>query len=93
MHRARDAVSRQPPARVPQHLRSTALRGSKEKFGAGKNYVYPHDAPGHFAAQDYLPEGFKNEAYYEPSDQGYEVHIARRMASWWGEEESGTTDS
>ncbi len=88
MHRARDAVSNQPPARVPQHLRSTALRGSKEKFGAGKNYVYPHDAPGHFASQDYLPEGFKNEAYYEPSDQGYEVHIARRLASWWSEEET-----
>ena len=93
MHRARDAVSSQPPARVPQHLRSTALRGSKEKFGAGKNYIYPHDSPGHFASQDYLPEGFKNEAYYEPSDQGYEVHIARRMASWWGEAEEQNSDS
>jgi len=86
MHRARDAVNNQPPARVPQHLRSTALRGSKEKFGAGKNYVYPHDSPGHFAAQEYLPEGFKKEAYYEPGDQGYEVHIARRLAHWWREE-------
>ena len=93
MHRARAAVSSQPPARVPQHLRSTALRGSKEKFGAGKNYIYPHDSPGHFASQDYLPEGFKNEAYYEPSDQGYEVHIARRMASWWGEAEEQNSDS
>jgi len=87
MHRARDAVNNQPPARVPQHLRSTALRGSKEKFGAGKNYLYPHDSPGHFAPQEYLPEGFKNEAYYEPSDQGYEVHIARRLADWWRKNE------
>lgn len=89
LHRARDAVSNQPPARVPQHLRSTALRGSKEKFGAGENYIYPHDEPGHFAPQEYLPPDFQKQAYYEPSDQGYEVHIARRLQQWWDSQADG----
>jgi putative ATPase len=93
LHRAQDAVKNQPPARVPQHLRSTALRGAKKEFGAGENYIYTHDAPGHFARQEYLPAGFQKQAYYEPSDQGYEVHIARRLQQWWetseADEESG----
>ena len=87
LHRAREAVNTQPPARVPQHLRSTALKGSREKFGAGKNYIYPHDEPGHFARQDYLPPGFQKQAYYEPSSEGYEAHIARRLEQWWGSAE------
>jgi len=92
LHRAQAAVNTQPPARVPQHLRSTALKGSREKFGAGKNYIYPHDAPGHFAPQEYLPPGFQKEAYYEPSGQGYEAHIARRLEQWWGSAEEPALD-
>lgn len=83
--RARDAVKSQPPARVPKHLRSTALRGAREKLGAGEGYEYPHDAPGHFTPQEYLPANFQKQAYYEPSDQGYEIHIARRLQQWWQE--------
>lgn len=85
MQRARDAVKSQPPARVPKHLRSTALRGAREMLGAGEGYRYPHDAPGHFTPQKYLPANFQKQAYYEPSDQGYEVHIARRLQQWWRE--------
>jgi putative ATPase len=83
LHRAQDAVKNQPAAAVPVHLRSTALHGAREKMGAGEGYQYPHDFAGHFVAQGYLPEGFQREIYYEPSDQGYEQHIARRLAAWW----------
>jgi putative ATPase len=89
LHRAQDAVSTQPPAAVPQHLKSTALRGSKKLFGAGKNYVYPHDEAGGFAPQDYLPPGFKQEPYYVPTGRGHEKRIAERLAYWWGEELQG----
>lgn len=92
LHRAQDAVKNQPPARVPQHLRSTALRGAKKEFGAGENYIYTHDSPGHFARQEYLPSGFQKQAYYEPSDQGYEVHIARRLQQWWSDDADEKSD-
>jgi putative ATPase len=85
LHRAQDAVRDQPPASVPLHLRSTALRGSSKLFGHGKEYIYPHDHPGGFALQDYLPPGFKESPFYEPTDRGHEGKIAQRLKQWWGE--------
>jgi putative ATPase len=84
LHRAQEAVSTQPPAPVPRHLKSTALRGSKKLFGSGLNYIYPHDEEGGFAPQEYLPPGFKRERYYVPTDRGHEKRIAERLAAWWG---------
>jgi putative ATPase len=83
LHRAQDAVRNQPPAVVPMHLRAASLRGARERLGEGIGYVYPHDHLGHFIRQDYLPPGFKSEPFYEPTELGYEVHIARRLAQWW----------
>lgn len=82
LHRAKAAVSDAEPARVPQHLRSTALPGAK-KTGAGQGYQYPHDFPGHFVTQDYLPPGYKKQPFYEPTEQGHEAKIGRRLRQWW----------
>ena len=59
---------------VPVHLRDTSYSGAKT-LGAGKGYKYPHDFPGHFVQQDYLPPSLKNKRYYQPSDQGSEAAI------------------
>ena len=37
-----------------------------------KNYKYPHDYPGAFVIQQYLPDKIKNKKYYTPKDIGYE---------------------
>ena len=66
---------------VPKHLRDANYPGAKS-FGHGKGYVYPHDQPGHFVPQEYLPEGTKSRTYYEPSDQGFEKRIRERMQEW-----------
>lgn len=87
--KAKALLASKPPLPVPVPLRSTALKGSKELLGEGVGYVYPHDEPGHFVKQDYLPPGFKDEPLYEPSDQGYEVNIGRRLQAWWGDVEQG----
>jgi len=95
LHRAQDAVRNQPPASVPMHLRAASLRGARERLGEGVGYIYPHDYPGHFAPQDYLPPGFKTEPFYEPTELGYEAHIARRLREWWGpqgEEKGGAPE-
>lgn len=38
-------------------------------------YIYPHDYPGAFVVQQYLPDKIKNKKYYVPKDIGYEKSI------------------
>ena len=62
------------PGRVPSHLQSASYPGEK-KLGIGVGYVYPHDHPGHWVAQRYLPEGLRG-GYYRPGGQGAEAALA-----------------
>jgi len=63
---------------VPIHLRDASYPGAR-RFGHGAGYKYPHDYPGHYVPQQYLPDNVKGERFYEPSDQGFEVVIRRRL--------------
>jgi putative ATPase len=63
---------------VPLHLRN-AKTELMDNFGFGKGYKYPHDYSGHYIKQDYAPENIKGTKYYEPSDQGYEQKIKKRI--------------
>lgn len=38
-------------------------------------YLYPHNYPGGWVKQQYLPDEIKNEIYYIPSKYGYEKNI------------------
>ena len=62
---------------VPQHLRDTHYAGH-QRLDNGKGYLYPHDFPGHWVAQQYLPDEYKDRVYYQPSDQGHEAKIKKR---------------
>jgi putative ATPase len=73
-------------APVPPHLRdkSGVLRGvAREKYqetmGDPPTYLYPHDYPQGWVAQNYLPEGLPPPQWYQPSEQGFE---AKRAAEW-----------
>ncbi len=68
---------------VPLHLRN-AVTGMMRDMGYGKDYKYTHDYEGHFTPTDNLPDNLKDRKYYEPTDQGYEAEIAKRMSRWWG---------
>ena len=39
------------------------------------DYKYPHDYPGAYVIQQYLPDKIKNKKYYTPKDIGYEKNI------------------
>jgi putative ATPase len=73
---ARDELQRARPGKVPSHLQTATFRGER-KLGIGVGYVYPHDHPGHWVPQNYLPEGLEG-GYYQPSDQGREPALAER---------------
>lgn len=60
---------------VPVHLRDTHYKGAA-KIGSGKGYLYPHDFPGHYVTQQYLPDELIGRQYYEPGEQGSEARVA-----------------
>ncbi len=49
---------------IPAHLKDAHYAGA-EKMGRGLTYQYPHNYPGHYVAQQYLPTELKDRRYYE----------------------------
>ncbi len=63
---------------VPLHLRNASTKLQKE-WGYGKGYLYPHDAPGGYIKQEYLPKGTVNKEFYFPKQNGEEKIL---YANW-----------
>ena len=74
----RDEIKNTGPLPVPLHIRN-APTGLMKKLGYSRGYLYPHNYPGAWVAQEYLPEEIKNRVYYSPTDRGMEKEIGRRM--------------
>ena len=72
---------------VPDHLKD-AHRNAKA-FGHGEGYKYPHSYPGHYVKQQYLPDELQGRRYYEPSEQGYEREIKKRIEEWRRKDSGG----
>lgn len=62
---------------VPVHLRDAHYSGH-ERLGSGVQYKYPHDYPGHWVQQEYMPPEVRGRRYYVPSDQGQEFKLRER---------------
>jgi len=67
---------------VPLHLRNAPSRLMKE-LGYGSHYQYPHDFPGAFAQQDYLPERIANTCFYDPGNNARENEMRQFLAARW----------
>ena len=61
---------------VPVHLRDTHYAGH-QRIGSGDGYLYPHDFPGHWVRQEYMPPEVRGKIYYKPTDMGHEATILR----------------
>ena len=62
---------------VPKHLRNPSYSGA-EKLGHG-GYDYAHNVQDNITGQVHMAA---DTSYYEPTDQGYEGTIAKRLAHW-----------
>lgn len=49
---------------IPAHLKDCHYTGAK-KLGRGLTYQFPHDFPGHWVEQQYLPDALVGHTYYE----------------------------
>jgi putative ATPase len=82
--RAFDDVEHRPAGAVPAPLRSTHPY-QRNKMGDGGGYVYPHNDPSGFVAQEYRPPEVAGRVYYRPSPHGAEAEIARRLRALFGD--------
>lgn len=68
---------------VPLHLRNAPTK-LMEQLGYHDGYKYPHDYPGHFTPQQYLPEALKGKHFWEAQHSPQEDKMGERMEKWWG---------
>ncbi len=80
INKAMQLVEEEQNRPVPKHLKDSSYRGAKS-LGHGGGYRYPHDYPGHFIEQDYLPEGIKDKIIYRPTNQGREKQLRSYLES------------
>lgn len=65
-------VRDRPAGAVPVHLRDGSYKGA-ESLGHGRGYVYPHDAPDAWVAQQYRPPELADRVYWVPTGHGADV--------------------
>lgn len=76
--RVEQAIAQAPHALVPRHLRDKHYARADD----GKTpYLYPHDYPGHYVRQQYLPDEWVDAVFYEPGELGAETKINPRKRS------------
>ncbi len=68
---------------VPLHLRNAPTSLMKD-LGYSDGYRYPHDFPGHFTQQQYMPDALKNERLWHAQMSPSEQKLYERMLSYWG---------
>jgi putative ATPase len=73
---ATEAVRNRRIGPVPMHLRDAHYRGA-QMLGHGKGYVYPHDDPSGWVAQEHLPAEVAGEHFYRPGRHGAEPEFVR----------------
>lgn len=64
-------------ATVPMHLRDTHYKGSANLGHQG--YKYPHNYPGHYVDQAYMPEELAGHSVYHATEQGMEDKIRQNQ--------------
>ena len=63
INRALDDVSSKDTGSIPMHIRNAPAEGM-EQFGYHDGYKYPHDYPGHWVEQQYLPDKMLGTKYF-----------------------------
>ena len=63
--KALDLVRRTGNQPVPLHLRNAPTKLMAD-LGYHDGYLYPHDYPGHYVAQQYMPDALKGQQVWQP---------------------------
>lgn len=63
INKALEDVANKDTGTIPMHIRNAPAEGM-EQFGYGEGYKYPHDYPGHWVEQQYLPDKMVGTKYF-----------------------------
>ena len=63
INKALEDVANKDTGTIPMHIRNAPVENMKQ-FGYGQGYLYPHDFPGHWVEQQYLPDVMIGTKYY-----------------------------
>ena len=69
---------------VPLHIRNAPTSLMKD-LGYHDGYKYPHDYPGHFTPQQYMPDDLQGQVLWTPQHSPAEDVLAQRMRNYWGD--------
>lgn len=69
---------------VPLHIRNAPTQLMAE-LGYHDGYKYPHDYPGHFTSQQYLPSEIQNEKFWHAQHSPNEEKLYNWMVTCWGD--------
>lgn len=69
---------------VPLHIRNAPTQLMAE-LGYHDGYKYPHDYPGHFTSQQYLPSEIQNERFWHAQHSPNEEKLYNWMVTYWGD--------
>lgn len=69
---------------VPLPIRNAPTK-LMAQLGYHDGYKYPHDYPGNFTPQQYLPEALKDKRFWHAQHSPAEEKLYQRMLNCWGE--------
>ena len=69
---------------VPLHIRNAPTKLMAE-LGYHDGYKYPHDYPGHFTPQQYLPDTLKDARFWQAQHSPSEERLYQWMLACWGD--------
>lgn len=81
---ALDMVQKTGDLPVPLNIRNAPTK-LMEQMGYGAEYRYPHDYPGHFYAQQYMPDTISGVQLWNGGDSAAEAKMQEQMKRLWGE--------
>jgi len=82
LNKAQQAVQETGNLGVPLPLRNAPTALMKE-LNYGKDYLYSHDFPGNFVAQEFLPEELKGINFFNAGSNAKEQEIAKTIQALW----------
>ena len=80
---ALDLVRRTGNQPVPLPIRNAPTQLMKD-LGYHDGYLYPHDYPGHFISQQYMPDNLVKERLWHAQHSPLEQKLYERMVNYWG---------
>lgn len=69
---------------VPMHIRNAPTK-IMAQLGYHDGYKYPHDYPGNFTPQQYLPDELMGKRFWKAQHSPAEEKLYQRMVNCWGD--------